>query len=273
MKVLPVAGHDWAALFLTTTVVAAVVALIGGVVVAVLNGRSQRTLEALKTALARELTEGAERLRHELTDDLAKRTRRADYIRGQIDNLYGPLAFLVESSDRHIKRNRAIFVAYDEYFVRSMPGEKVEKEITDAIGRANRYGELVVENNREGAKLLRSAWGWLDVDDIEHMSQYVADVSQQLVEFGEKKPLPPGFYMKGIVNSHLEPPSYLRPEFVERVRRKLLEKQRALDALPSITNAGRTESPSQAEAPQTVPTADPTPSPGDPARGARTPVP
>ena len=177
---------------------------------------------------------------------MAKRTRRADYIRGQIDNLYGPLAFLVESSDRHIKRNRAIFVAYDQYFVGSRPGEKVEKEITDAIGRANRYAELVVENNREGAKLLRSAWGWLDGDDVEYMSQFVADASQQLVEFGEKKPLPPGFYMKGIVNSYLEPPSYLRPEFVERVRRKLLEKQRALDALPAITNAGRTELPSQA---------------------------
>jgi hypothetical protein len=259
MNAPPAVGTNWAALFLTTAVVAAVIAFIGGVVVAVLNGRFQRTLAALETAMARELTEGTERLRHELADDLAQRTRRADYTRGQIDSLYGPLAFLVESSARHIERNKAIFEAYDDYFVHPRPVEVLEKEIDDTIGRANRYAELVTENNREGIKLLQSAWGWLDIDDIEYMSQYVADVSWQIVEFGEKKPLPPGFYMPGMVDRHLEPPSYLRPEFVERVRKKLREKQRALDAQPAVTTAATIESASQGEGPQKAPTGGPTP--------------
>jgi len=207
MNALPAAGHDWAALFLTTAVVAAVIAFIGGVVVAVLNGRSQRTLEALKAALARGLTEGTERLRHELADDLAKSTRRAEYVRGQIDHLYGPLAFFVESSDRLMATNQAILEAADKFYEGRFSADqaKLAKEQNGVIDTGNRYMALVVENNKDAIKILRAGWGWLDSDDISSAGQYLTDVARHAVEFEEEgRKLPIQFYALSIMKSPLE---------------------------------------------------------------------
>jgi hypothetical protein len=57
-----------------------------------------------------------ERFKHELAEDIAKRQLRADYVRGQIDNLYGPLAFLVEANARHIEMHKSVFNAYSGFF-------------------------------------------------------------------------------------------------------------------------------------------------------------
>jgi hypothetical protein len=237
---------DWSALFLTTTVVAAVIALIGGVVVAVLNSRSQRALEALKTALSRELTERTERLRHELAGDLARNTRRAEYVRGQIDHLYGPLAFFVESSDRHIATNQAIMEAADKFYDGRFSADqaKLAKEQNDVIDTGNRYMALVVENNKDAIQILRAGWGWLDPDDISSAGQYLTDVARHSVEFEEEgRKLPVQFYALSIMKSPLGIVSFIRPEFIERVRQKLLAKQKELGGLTGATEPRAPEPP------------------------------
>lgn len=142
------------------------VAVVGVVLARLLDTPIQRRLERLRSELASDSNERTERLkselastaaartevlRHELADDLAARTRRADYLRGQIERLYGPLAFFIESSARHIDTNNAILRGYDEYFKDRDTSDLVElgKEMDEVIATANRYVGRVVENNKE----------------------------------------------------------------------------------------------------------------------------
>ena len=174
-----------------------------------------------------------ERFKHELAEDHAKRQLRADYVRGQIDHLYGPLAFFVESSARHLTTSAAILKAYDEYFANRQTSDMAAQvqEMDKVIETANAYVALVVENNKETVKVLRAGWGWLDSDDAAEAGEYLTHVARHAVEFEEKKKLPPLFYIKGSLKNSLGAPSFLPPTFIDRVRRKLNEKQRELTGL------------------------------------------
>jgi hypothetical protein len=240
-------GHDWFA----PAIMAAIVGAVGSVLLFFLNKWSQDRLEALKSSMADGLaqrterlrsdltaavTDRTERLRHELTDDLAKRTRRADYIRGQIDQLYGPLAFFVEASARCIETEHSIGAGYREYFagrtaITEESRTKLQLEAHGVIGTSSRYMDLVVENNQEAVKVLRTGWGWLDADDVADAGQYLTDVARYKIEVEENHRLPDPFYLEGAMKSAIGPPSFIRPAFIARVRRKLLEKQLELAGL------------------------------------------
>jgi hypothetical protein len=167
------------------------------------------------------------RAQRHLQDRLAGRTRRADYLRGQIEHLYGPLAFLVESSECLITTSNSILKAYTEN-----PSGRSDSEKRDgAIDTANRYVELVVENNKEAMKVLRTGWGWLDHDDILDAAQYLTDVHRHTVEFAEGHKLPFDFYIEELCPSGPGTPSFIRPRFIERIRTGLRRKQAELTGL------------------------------------------
>jgi hypothetical protein len=181
------------------------------------NEETQRRIEGLKTTL---------------TDALAQRTRRAEYVRAQLQNLYGPLGFLVESSARCIDTNNAIMGAYDKIFSRLGHSQATRREAGETIERANEFVALVVENNQDAIKVLRSGWGWLDADDVADAGQYLTDVHRHNVEFRtEGKMLPIEFYAADDIPGIPGKPSFIRPVFIERVRRKLREKQEELAGL------------------------------------------
>jgi exonuclease VII large subunit len=187
-------------------------------------------------------TEALEHLKRDLQDNLAQRARRVDYLRAQLDKLYGPLAFLLESSARCFETNAHIMKAYDEYF-KKFPNLKLENgedEIGRAIETANRYVALVVKNNKEAINILRTGWGWLDKDDIGDAGQYLADIDRHVVEFEEEgRRLPSLFYSRSAIQNAVEPPSFLRQAFVERVRSKLREKQAELSGLTGSATQGK----------------------------------
>ena len=173
-----------------------------------------------------------ERFKHELAASLAKRQLRADYVRGQIDHLYGPLAFLVEASERHIDSHRSILRAYDGYFAGRGLTPGTEKEMTTTLDVANSYFVFVDENNQQAEKLLRAGWGWLDRDDVDIALHFIAEVARLRTEYKNNTIQIPGeMYIKGIHAGTLEPPSWLPPEFIERMRAKLSTKQRELAGL------------------------------------------
>jgi hypothetical protein len=143
--------------------------------------------------------------------------------------LYGPLAFLAESSARYWANHQAVNKAYEEYFAKFPPApDRAQHEMEAAIGVANRYGGLIVENNKEGLKILRSGWGWLDADDIDQAGHFMSDVARRLVEMEGGDPLPVAFYFKNTLESGLGFPAVIRNEFTEGIKRKLVEKQREL---------------------------------------------
>jgi hypothetical protein len=203
-----------------------------------LAGTVTERIERLKSDLAVTVAERTELLRHELAMDLTQRTRWADYIRGQIEKLYGPLAFLVESSARHIATNQGILDVYTQIYEKRTFSDdeevrrKLDEEQERVLNTGNRYMELVVENNKEAIKILRAGWGWLDPDDIASAGQYLSDVARHTVEFQEEgRKLPFQFYALSMRGSSLGIVSFIRPEFIDRVRKKLLTKQGELQGL------------------------------------------
>jgi hypothetical protein len=206
-----------------------------------------------------------ERFKHEMAEDMEKRKLRAEYVRGQIDKLYGPLAFFVESSDRHIATNRAIIEAYDQHFgVRWERGEysldhetqeKLMKQQESVLTTANRYMALVVANNKKSIEILGEGWGWLDVDDIPSAGQYLTDIARHAVEFEEEgRKLPPQFYFVGNPKGSLDIVSFIRPEFIRRIREKLSAKQRELAGLTGVESVPELAMPAPTKPP--LPPAD-----------------
>jgi hypothetical protein len=197
------------------------------------------------------VTRRLERFKHELAEDLTKRKLRAEYVRGQIDHLYGPLAFLVEASARHMETHRSVFRAQESVFA-GRPLSPVDHTIAYEIAEvANRYVHFVEENNHQAEKLLRAGWGWLDRDDVDVALNFITDVVRLHIEvINGRERLPPGLYLGGVSKAPLERPSVIRPEFIERISQKLGAKQGELAGLtgaegtPQITSAAAAPKPS-----------------------------
>ncbi len=173
-----------------------------------------------------------ERFKHELAATMEQRKLRAEYVRGQIENLYGPLAFLVEASARHLDTNRAVLEAYDGFFRGRHLTPSSEEEMTRTLDIANSYLDFVIENNHQAERRLRDGWGWLDRDDVDIALHFVAEVARLSTEYKNRRvQLPVGMYIEGINKAALAAPSFLPPALIERIREKLTAKQRELAGL------------------------------------------
>jgi hypothetical protein len=197
-----------------------------------LGWRRQRLLAEAQARRTEDTQHRIEELKTSLADAQAQRVRRAEYVRAQIENLYGPLAFLVESSARCIAVNSAILKTYDKVFARRSDSDVARKEAEDTIDRANEYMALVVDNNQEAIKILRSGWAYLDQDDIEEAGQYLADVHRHGIEYKTAgRMLPVEFYVEGHIQDAPGKVSFIRPSFIARVRAKHVQKQQELSGV------------------------------------------
>lgn len=187
---------------------------------------------AVQQAAAREL----ELLKHELSTTLADRARRAAYVSDQLRELYGPLAFRLEEGAVVLEANQSVMKAYSEYFKYPQglgAGRKDEMELV--LDRGNAYVDKLIESNQKGVILLREKWGWLDADDIPAAIRYVTDVARLEVEQADGKKLPGlMYYEDGMGESALKPPGLFRPEFANRIRGKLQQKQQELAAIQTL---------------------------------------
>ena len=190
-------------------------AVIAGLV-AIFGWRVNRKLEAFK---------------HELAEALTKRKLRADYVRDQIEKLYGPLAFLMESSAQLIETAKSML----EWQAKQRnEAETAENPRIVQYGTVRRYFADIAQNNKEGTDILRKEWGWLDEDDIATAGQHLADVARFTVEFEERNGMPKGFYAEA---KGTRPLSLYNVTFIDRVRGKLKEKQRELAGLTGAESA------------------------------------
>ena len=225
----PTSWFEWLKLILGAGVFVGVVV---NAVMTALSWRKQRLLAEDQARRTEETQRRIEGLKSSLADALAQRTRRAEYVRAQMENLYGPLAFLVESSARCIAVNNAIMKTYDKVFARRSDSDVARKEADDTIDRANEYMALVVDNNQEAVKILRSGWVYLDDDDIADAGQYLTDVHRHSVEFRTAgKKLPIEYYIDDHIPGAPGTVSFIRPAFIARVRAKLVQKQQELAGL------------------------------------------
>jgi len=76
-----------------------------------------------------------------LQDALASRARRADYLRAQIENLYGPSRSSSESSWRCAVAHADVNKAYNDYFAKYPPHpDKGDGEMKKVLDVANDFG-------------------------------------------------------------------------------------------------------------------------------------
>ncbi|NOJ92005.1 hypothetical protein HMI51_03465 [Corallococcus coralloides] len=199
-----------------------------------LNASLQEKLEADRA----QRTEALEHLKRDFQDALASKARRAEYLKAQISNLYGPLVYLLELCKLRVQIAHRINQTAGAISKRG-EGQGIsvflnESEIEAWSATANRYFELGSENNDEAVKLLRSGWSWLDEDDQAAVLQFVHDIDRSNIEFRESngRRLSVDFYSKSLLASDaLEAPTVVRPDFISLMRDKLHAKQRELSGL------------------------------------------
>jgi hypothetical protein len=175
--------------------------ILAALVVAILSYRLNRRLASLNADLTSKIqakldsdraqrTEQLELLKLEIHDILASRARRADYLKSQITNLYGPLVFSLEHCricmQRAIKFREAILGAVDADNSSSPPNTQSHPGLLDAANTHTRYIEAATESNEEAIKILRSGWQWLDEDDRELAINFVQEIEYYKFEFKER---------------------------------------------------------------------------------------
>lgn len=161
---------------------------------------------------------------------LAQKARKADFVREQIKNLYGPVTFLLEKGERAFEVHNKLMAGYEEYF-KTRYGEHYSGETTLVIGIANEFGELAKDGAREAAGILKDSWGWLDADDGDAVRDFLTYFDRLKIEFDSdgKARLPFEFYHS--LKNSLRPPLIHDSNLVKRFRQKLLTKQAGLSGL------------------------------------------
>ncbi|NVJ09757.1 hypothetical protein HUW63_31610 [Myxococcus sp. AM001] len=130
-------------------------------------------------------TEALEHLKRDLQDTLASRARRADYLRTQINNLYGPLAILLESSNTHIIRAFTINSAAAR--LRTIGNGKLARFMTSQQEKSaqeaqSQYDRLATKGLSDSIVLLSANWGWLDENDRPILIDFIRNINQIEIE-------------------------------------------------------------------------------------------
>lgn len=152
--------------------------------------------------------------------------RRDSYTNSQIDRLYGPLYFYTNQNEKLFELSRKILEAHSSYFDREwnqspQTQQKIREESSNTIELSNSYVDHVVRNNDEILAILKSNFGFADLDDVEVFTQFSMDLIRLKNEVtgGRSKGIP--MNISKIVGEI----SYSRPEFLKRVKEKFASKQ------------------------------------------------
>ena len=157
-----------------------------------------------------------EKLRHEL----ATKTRRADYLRDQIKNAYGPLMYALEVATRSNTLMAKYGKEYERVFIGKRGGD-ARGEASSVINLMNDYGAEIVKANTDAANILKASWGWLDAEDMSLVGDFLGHVERRQLEHGRDLP----FELFHDKDGKLDAPTVYDSRFVDKVRDKLRAKQ------------------------------------------------
>ena len=156
-----------------------------------------------------------------------KRERKIKFLDDQLRNLYGPLYYFVSQSEKCFELNKKFHNAYNEEFVNQkwskdeITRERLKEQTSTTLDIANQYIHEVKSNNQKIKEILDSKYSYIDPDDIdvfmlfnEHYLRYQKEIEEE-----EKLITPEGIYER------IGDISFLRPEFIERVKLKFRNKK------------------------------------------------
>ncbi|MCE9551018.1 MAG: hypothetical protein K8R50_08465 [Betaproteobacteria bacterium] len=161
----------------------------------------------------------------------ARKQREGDYLKSQLQSLYGPLFFFTQQNENLFALCRKFNDAYTTEFVAQSWSEdshtqaSVQKDSATTIEISNQYIRRVVENNERVMDVLEKGWHFIDADDIKEFANFQVDFTRLKVEVdGTLKP--PNAIYKAVGNI-----SYMSPSMIERVKLKAQEKEARLREL------------------------------------------
>ena len=154
----------------------------------------------------------------------SRREREAKYLDEQLRGLYGPLHYLIRYNQSLFNLNQDYHKAYSKEFASKEFAESametISREARAFIEEANSYlTQEVQENNQRIMDVLQENWHLIDPDDIEDFSTFQLDMSR-LRRTGEKS-----LMISIILDQHLGPIYYTRPQMIQRVKNKFESKQ------------------------------------------------
>lgn len=162
-----------------------------------------------------------------------KKERKIRSLDDQIRKLYGPLYYFVLQSEKLFELNKRFHDAYNKEYVEKKYStaeytrKVLEKETAETLDIANKYIAGVESNNLRIKEILDNNYPLIDPYDIEVFSLFSEHHVRLLTERDDEGRIKTPF----MIYKHVGDISFLRPEFIERVKKKFLDKKKELDNL------------------------------------------
>ena len=162
-----------------------------------------------------------------------KKDRKMEFLREQIQKLYGPLYYLILQNEKLFDLNDKLDKAYcKEYIGKQWSLDQntqntIKQESSQTIELRNEYSEIVTKNNIKIRELLDQHYALIDPDDIKTTILFFEHHIRLSTEVDEKGKLktPRNIY------NHMGNISFLRPEVIKRIKEKFSKKRAELDKL------------------------------------------
>ena len=159
-----------------------------------------------------------------------KESRKIEYLSIQLKNLYGPLYCFSSYAEQLFELSNNIQKLYKtEYEDQKWSQEKttqenIEIETTNTRNISTSYILKVKSNNCVLQKIIEENYSYIDLDDIDIFQNFIRNITRYKTEYDESDNLllPHRIFIK------LDNISFLRPEFIERVRFKYNMKQKEI---------------------------------------------
>jgi len=165
------------------------------------------------------------------TNRLERKRKRIEFIRSQLQELYGPLQFFSSCNAQLFKLTDKLNEAYtDEYGNKSWSKanntqERVRQNASQTMDLSNEYLKQVVENNGHILDVLTNRYSLIDPADADVFTQFIVDHVRYKTELSAGLKIPLEIY------KHLGEISFMRLEFVTTVDKRFKEKRAELELL------------------------------------------
>jgi hypothetical protein len=158
-------------------------------------------------------------------------SRKHDFLREQIGRLYGPLNFFVGLTEALFELNNRFHQAYNEHFVNqewsndARTRETLRREAEATLELANDYVGMVNDNSAKIVDILREHYAYADPDDTEIFQRFIIDHLRMKREAANLTETPFEVYLRvGQI-------SFSRPEFLDLVKKRFSEKNKAIQSV------------------------------------------
>lgn len=166
------------------------------------------------------------------TNRLERKRKRIEFIRLQLQELYGPLQFLTSCNAQLFKLTNKLHEAYNAEYVNKKwseeynTQERVTQGALQTIDISNEYVKQAVDNNGHILEVLTNHYSLIEPADAEVFAQFVVDYTRSKTEHSAS-----GLKMPLEIYHHLGDVSFMRPEFIAAVDKRFKEKQAELEKL------------------------------------------